>query len=675
MRCISPRLGAALELLYCDGWKTVAFASRFLNNNDERYNINELELLGVVWAIEYFKYYLFGKNFTVLTDHRALLSVLKSHRSNKSYNSRLTRWIDRLLPFDFNIEHIPGTKMGLVDYISRQPNQRAKSITQYDEELMVATISRIRDSITSFFCHPHKIPFYERHTTSTQKLQVNKPRVHSCKPAKSSTHISNTSNNSFTTRATVKNNNSKFIFAFNCHANHLLQNNTAPEAQIHSQNLNCNSTANPDRKIHHISMSTNESPQNSPTASPQTPRVTFRTHSTPIATTSTSHSNTHASSSPENHDIELSREEIFENNLNQLFTKSFLAVLTSNDAVLKEIRDCVIQDYEARCKEVNPYLHSFWKDLHVKSGCLCVDQRAAIPNSIKEAVLESIHMTHPGNWGMISLFQYAWWPYMHREILARTSDCVPCTDIGKNLKPIIPKSKWHPHKACQEPNEEIQIDFGGPIINDQNKDIFFLTCIDRYSKYPTVRIFEKANGANVVKFLRDYAYTHGIPRTIRLDEATCLVGKQVTNYCNENNINIIDAPVGDHRAIGLVERMIQTIKRRLSRMKAENKDTFSTSKAIKQIVSALRLTRQKTTKITPFEAHFGRPANTPLRNISTNPSSLNLTYEKIIYHYLDADTVPADEFLDEAGWIKPNRSDTEIEKKMCQASLDAGSCY
>ena len=178
-----------------------------------------------------------------------------------------------------------------------------------------------------------------------------------------------------------------------------------------------------------------------------------------------------------------------------------------------------------------------------------------------------------------------------------------------------------------------------------------------------------------MKFLRDYAYTHGIPRTIRLDQATCLVGKQVTNFCNENNINIIDAPVGDHRAIGLVERMIQTIKRRLSCMKAENKDTFSTSKAIKQIVSALRLTRQKTTQITLFEAHFGRPANTPLRKISTNPSSWNLTYEKIINHYLDADTVPADEFLDAAGWVKSNQSDTEIEKKMWQASVDAGSRY
>ena len=94
-----------------------------------------------------------------MTDHRALLLVLRTQRSNKSYNSRLTRWIDRLLPFDFNIEHIPGTRMGLVDYILRQPNQQAKSITQYDEEIMIATISRIRDAITTLFSTSNKIPF------------------------------------------------------------------------------------------------------------------------------------------------------------------------------------------------------------------------------------------------------------------------------------------------------------------------------------------------------------------------------------------------------------------------------------------------------------------------------------------------------------------------------------
>ena len=68
--------------------------------------------------------YLYGKDFSVITDHRAILSVLKEHRSNKSYNSRLSRWIDHLLPYNFTIERTTGAKMGLVEYISRNPSAK-----------------------------------------------------------------------------------------------------------------------------------------------------------------------------------------------------------------------------------------------------------------------------------------------------------------------------------------------------------------------------------------------------------------------------------------------------------------------------------------------------------------------------------------------------------------------
>ena len=76
---------------------------------------------------------------------------MKEHRSNKSYNSRLTRWVDNFLPSDFNFEHIPGAKMGLVDYISRQTNQKAKVINKYDEEFAVATINCNRDAVASIY--------------------------------------------------------------------------------------------------------------------------------------------------------------------------------------------------------------------------------------------------------------------------------------------------------------------------------------------------------------------------------------------------------------------------------------------------------------------------------------------------------------------------------------------
>ena len=109
----------------------------------------------------------------------------------------------------------------------------------------------------------------------------------------------------------------------------------------------------------------------------------------------------------------------------------------------------------------------------MRSGCVCIDERLAIPHSIKDAVLEIRHLTHPGSWGMIIVGQYAFWPYMHREILDKAAQYKPCTDIGKNLKQVVPASKWKPLLNFSEPNEEIQIDFEGPITNEKDQDIHF----------------------------------------------------------------------------------------------------------------------------------------------------------------------------------------------------------
>ena len=79
---------------------------------------------------------------------------------------------------------------------------------------------------------------------------------------------------------------------------------------------------------------------------------------------------------------------------------------------------------------------------------------------------------------------------------------------------------------------------------------------------------------------------HLIPRSIRLDQAKCLVGNQVKNFCNKNNIENIEAPVNDHHAHGLVERLIQTIKNRLACIKEEKStnNSFYVKYALSSII-------------------------------------------------------------------------------------------
>ena len=66
-----------------------------------------------------------------------------------------------------------------------------------------------------------------------------------------------------------------------------------------------------------------------------------------------------------------------------------------------------------------------------------------------------------------------------------------------------------------------------------------------------------------------YIKNHRVPRFIRLDQANCLIGHQVRTFCNRNNIEIFEAPVNDHRAIGFIEKLIQTIMNRFACIKEE----------------------------------------------------------------------------------------------------------
>ena len=51
------------------------------------------------------------------------MSVLMPNRENKSFSSRLTRCVDRLLPFDFEVVDVAGRKLGVADYLSRHPSE------------------------------------------------------------------------------------------------------------------------------------------------------------------------------------------------------------------------------------------------------------------------------------------------------------------------------------------------------------------------------------------------------------------------------------------------------------------------------------------------------------------------------------------------------------------------
>ena len=52
--------------------KSIAYGSRYLTEIEKKYSIGELELLAVVWELETFHFYLYGKKVHLYTDQQAM---------------------------------------------------------------------------------------------------------------------------------------------------------------------------------------------------------------------------------------------------------------------------------------------------------------------------------------------------------------------------------------------------------------------------------------------------------------------------------------------------------------------------------------------------------------------------------------------------------------------------
>lgn len=139
-------IGAVLSQGPIGSDKPIAYASRTLNSSEINYSTIEKELLAIVWATKYFRPYLFGRKFKIMTDHRPLQWVMNM----KEPNSRLTRWRLRLSEYDYTVIYKPGKINSNADALSRIEihNEESSSIVVNTSDKSDSERTRSIDSRT-----------------------------------------------------------------------------------------------------------------------------------------------------------------------------------------------------------------------------------------------------------------------------------------------------------------------------------------------------------------------------------------------------------------------------------------------------------------------------------------------------------------------------------------------
>ena len=349
-------------------------------------------------------------------------------------------------------------------------------------------------------------------------------------------------------------------------------------------------------------------------------------------------------------------------NLMKVFNEEFIAENSKKD--LGPIIDLVEKQDWLSLKKTNSIFYKIHRDLSVTpSGCLLYDNRLVIPAKLRPMVLQTVHSKHPGQAGMLALAKLIWYSHIHSEIVAQAQSCKHCIEKGKNLKPLIPRTNLGSLPTLVEPNEEIQMDFAGSIpFKNNTQNNYILVTVDRLSRYPHAEIFNNCDTNTAIEYLESYCKVHGIPRSIRCDQAQAFKAKEFDIFCKNKNIKLILAPAGDHRGTGMVERLIQIIKRRLAVLDIDpNWSNTTLINRLANIIENIRLIPNTTTKISPFEAHFGRKPNTEISNITTKASHKNLTYKNLTNYCLDKKVLKQNALTMEEIWRRDGESEQELD--------------
>ena len=144
-------IGAVISHVMPNGEeKPVAFASKTLTSSDQNYAQIEKEALDLVFGVKKFHQYLYGRKFTLLTDHRPLTTILGPKKGIPPIAAaRLQRWAVQLAAYSYEIEFKSTNDHCNADVLSHLPRQDAivSKVLQYTRKGWPNTIT---DSLKPF---------------------------------------------------------------------------------------------------------------------------------------------------------------------------------------------------------------------------------------------------------------------------------------------------------------------------------------------------------------------------------------------------------------------------------------------------------------------------------------------------------------------------------------------
>ena len=118
--------------------RPLVYASRSLNTAERGYSQVEKESLAIIFGVKKSHQYLYGKQFTIVTDHKPLIGLLNESKAIPTLAAaRLQRWALTLAAYQYKIIYKAGNQHGNADALSRLPLPEAPRTEDAPEEVVL----------------------------------------------------------------------------------------------------------------------------------------------------------------------------------------------------------------------------------------------------------------------------------------------------------------------------------------------------------------------------------------------------------------------------------------------------------------------------------------------------------------------------------------------------------
>ncbi|XP_055585351.1 uncharacterized protein K02A2.6-like [Uranotaenia lowii] len=187
-----------------------------------------------------------------------------------------------------------------------------------------------------------------------------------------------------------------------------------------------------------------------------------------------------------------------------------------------------------------------------------------------------------------------WWPKLDTDVERYVRNCRGCMLVAAPSAPEpmtrreLPSGPW----------EHVAIDYLGPLPSGH----YLFVVVDYFSRYIEIEVMTKTDSSETIKRLDSIFARFGLPLSITADNGPQFASTEFKEFCDTNNIKLINTTPYWPQQNGEVERQNRSILKRLIISQTSNGDWMN---ELNKYLMMYRSSPHSTTKKTPSEMLMG----------------------------------------------------------------------